>query len=63
MRSLKTRVGALENETAPFTPIHFHVIGQPDGISRKQAIAAYEAENGQVGEQDGIIFLVGLESK
>lgn len=60
MRSLRTRVGALETEDAPFTPIHFHVIGQPHGVSREEAVAAYEAEKGQVGEQDGIIFLVGL---
>ena len=56
MRSLNTRVGALEGSTKEWKPWHQIIV--PVGDTVEAATARYEAENGPIGEDHGIIVRI-----
>jgi hypothetical protein len=59
MRNPHKRLEALEAKVSPPAPIRIHLIGWSDGLTKAEAIAAYERESGPVEDRHDIIFLCG----
>lgn len=58
MRNLDRRLIALETASDPVAFKPWHQIIQHIGMTEEDAQAAYEAENGPIGDDDNIIWRV-----